>query len=318
MATPRNQPILVTGSPRSGTTWVGQMIARHPAVVYVWEPFNYHNRPYYAPMHCWFQQVTAAHEEQFRTYLRPLLEFRYPWREAVLERHTPRRFVGATLRSAAAWWRRITGCRPLMKDPIALFSAEWLARTYGMDMVVLIRHPAAFVSSLKRLKWRYRFHNFVNQPELLNGLLHPLAAEIVAHHQVEHSPIDDGILLWRVVHHVIRHYQQHHPDWIFLRHEDISQHPLEEFGWIFERIGLQMTSSVRRAIETHSSEDNPPEAGDQVVHQLKRHSKANVWNWQQRLSADEIARIRVQTEDMAPYWYGKADWGDTNVRPLAA
>jgi hypothetical protein len=318
MAGPRNKPILVTGSPRSGTTWLGQMIASHPSVVYVWEPFNYYNRPYYAPMHCWFQHVTAEQEASFRKYLRPLLEFRYPWLEAVLERRTARRFVGATQRTVTAWWQRLTGCRPLMKDPIALFSAEWLARTYGMDVIVLIRHPAAFVSSLKRLNWRYRFHNFVQQPELLNGLLRPFAEQILAHHRVEQSLIDDGILLWRVVHHVIRHYQQHHPDWIFLRHEDISQHPLEEFARIFERIGLPMTPEVRCAIEAHSSEDNPHEAGDQVIHQLKRHSKANIWNWRQRLSAEEIACIRAGTEDLAPSWYGDADWGEKNIRPLAA
>ena len=40
MSGTRNRPILVTGTQRSGSTWVGQMIASHPRVVYVWEPFN--------------------------------------------------------------------------------------------------------------------------------------------------------------------------------------------------------------------------------------------------------------------------------------
>lgn len=33
-------PILVTGSHRSGTTWVGQMLATSENIGYIWEPFN--------------------------------------------------------------------------------------------------------------------------------------------------------------------------------------------------------------------------------------------------------------------------------------
>src|SRR5439155_664004 len=50
-------------------------------------------------------------------------------------------FLGSRLRAA----------RPLLKDPIAAFSASWLARTFGMATVVVVRHPGAFASSLKRL-----------------------------------------------------------------------------------------------------------------------------------------------------------------------
>ena len=42
MSSRRARPILVTGSHRSGSTWVGKMIASHPRVAYVEEPFNAH------------------------------------------------------------------------------------------------------------------------------------------------------------------------------------------------------------------------------------------------------------------------------------
>jgi hypothetical protein len=314
MVGPRNKPILVTGILRSGSSWVGEMIASHPTVISFWEPFNYHTRPKNAPMHCCFQYVTAEQEKQFRKYLRPYVEFRHPWLEEVLDRIHPRRLVGATLRATKAWWRKVTGCRPLLKDPIALFSAEWLARTYNMDVVVLIRHPAAFVSSLKRLGWRFGFDNFTRQPELMNGMLRPFTEELRTYQQTDDTLLEDSILLWRIHHHVIHHYEQHHPNWIFIRHEDLSQRPVEEFGRIFERLGLPMTPDIRHKIETHSSTDNPAEAGHKVVHQWKRDSKANVWNWQQRLSPDEIAAVRAGTADLAPYWYDAASWGDLPLR----
>src|SRR5882672_1880226 len=35
-----SRPILVTGAHRSGSTWVGRMIARSPTIRYIHEPFN--------------------------------------------------------------------------------------------------------------------------------------------------------------------------------------------------------------------------------------------------------------------------------------
>ena len=36
----RNRPILLTGSHRSGTTWVGKIISASNSVGYIMEPFN--------------------------------------------------------------------------------------------------------------------------------------------------------------------------------------------------------------------------------------------------------------------------------------
>ena len=46
---PRSQSILVTGAPRSGTTWAGSTIAAAARLRYVHEPFNPH---YYRPALC--------------------------------------------------------------------------------------------------------------------------------------------------------------------------------------------------------------------------------------------------------------------------
>jgi len=80
-------------------------------------------------------------------------------------------FVRRTGRTVRSWKRRLAGERPLLKDPIAFFSAEWLARTYGADVVVLIRHPAGFAGSLKRMGSSFDFNDFLGQPDLLRASL---------------------------------------------------------------------------------------------------------------------------------------------------
>jgi hypothetical protein len=306
MATTSVRPILVTGTHRSGSTWVGEMIARHPRVVHVWEPFN-PGVPR-SPVKYWFHHVTDEDQEQFRAFLQPYLTFRYPWWSAVKERPHPRRLAGATLRTALGWWRRQLGYRPLMKDPIALFSAEWLARTYGMDVVVLIRHPAAFASSLKRLEWHFLFAHLLEQRRLMEEYLEPFHDEIRRFSGWLPDLIDQAILVWRIMHHVIHRYQRTHPDWIFLRHEDLSREPVAGFQNLFDRLGLHLSPRTRHAIETHSSSENPREAPERVAHQLKRDSKGNIWNWRSRLRPEEILRIRKETEDVASLFYSDADW----------
>ena len=41
---------------------------------------------------------------------------------------------------------------------------------------------------------------------------------------------------------------------------------------------------------------------------LKLDSRANIWNWRQRLTAAEIARVRARTETLAGHFYDAADW----------
>src|SRR5262245_42175545 len=140
----RNRPILVSGSARSGTTWVGKMIASHPRVAYLQEPFNPQYRHAGSPVQFFYEHVTPQTAPAFRDYLNRLMSFPTQWWAEVLARPTPRRLVGATLRLMECWRQRLA-CRPLLKDPIALFSAAWIAQNYNADMIVLIRHPAAYV-----------------------------------------------------------------------------------------------------------------------------------------------------------------------------
>lgn len=308
-----NRAILVTGSVRSGSTWVGKMIALHPAVYYVSEPFNTdHPR---CPATYRFHFVTPAEEERFRDYLHPHVELRYPLWEVLRDRDYPGGRLRVLLRSVKHAYRRLAGHRPLLKDPHALFSAEWLARSYGLDVIALVRHPAAFVSSLKRLGWRFHFNHLLEQKELLAGLLAPYEDDMRWLVARPHSGFDEAVLLWRVTHGVIRRYQKEHPNWAVVRHEDLSLAPVLGFRGLFTRLGLRTTPAVERAIREHTSGENPCEAEPGEVHRLKRDSRGNVWNWQKRLTSDEVLRIRRATEEEARHFYTDADWGD---RPRAA
>jgi Sulfotransferase family len=303
------RPILITGSHRSGSTWVGRMVASHPRVGYVHEPFNPEHHPACPVRHRW-HHVTAEDQGRFFAYLRRHLAFRHAWWKEGGALRSPRGATRATFRTLVDLWRRLVGVRPLVKDPLAFFSAEWVAEKFEADVVVLIRHPAAFAGSLKRLGWAFGFGQLLSQPRLMEGYLEPFRDEL---ERATRRPSDDvvehAILAWRVIYHVAREYRRRHTGWLFIRHEDLSLDPEHEFGQLFARLGLDFHPRARQAIREHTSSANPAEVPGQVPQLLRRNSRENVRNWRHRLSPAEVNRVYRGTWDVARFFYSEDELG---------
>ena len=299
----RPPPILVTGAHRSGTTWVGRMLALAPGVGYVHEPFN--PRFSAGAFERYFTVVTAENQARYAAELERALGFRYELGTRLRKRHRPRD-VARSLRDLARTERlRRRSPQPLVKDPIALLSAEWLAERFGMEVVVLIRHPAAFAASLKRLGWKHSFATFFEDGELPE-ILRPFEREIREQAERPGAILDQAALLWRLLYHAVDGYRERHPDWIFLRHEDASLEPLSTFERLYERLGLELTPTARGAIERATASDNP--AAPTSPHAVELDSAASLGRWRADLTAEEVETLRERTRDVWPRFYTDADW----------
>lgn len=303
-----SSPILVTGSHRSGTTWVGQMLAAGPEVGYVYEPFNVGPgiscNPH--PFSAWFVGLDGTDDAVRRADFQAILGFRYPV-VSNLGRLRGAKDAARLLRNLALSLRhRAQGRRPLLKDPIALFSAEWLARHFAASVVVMIRHPAAFCSSLKLKQWTFNFADLAGQPGLMAGPLAPMRGEIEQAVRSDLPLLEQAILLWNCIHLTIAGYQERHPDWHFVRHEDCSRDPLGSFQSLYAALGLTFTEQVRATILASSGADNPTEQAR--GQEFRRNSLLNIDNWRRRLTADEAALVRHRTGELADRWYGDESW----------
>ena len=69
------QPILVSGAHRSGTTWVGRMLAS-PQVAYISEPLNVWHRPgvLSARVKNWYQYICDENETDYLAAFEELLD----------------------------------------------------------------------------------------------------------------------------------------------------------------------------------------------------------------------------------------------------
>jgi Sulfotransferase family len=309
-----SRPILVTGAHRSGTSWIGSMLAAAsaPTVVQIVEPFNL-ERPIglcpERPPH-WFGYVTTATDRDLRRAMERTLDFRYA---------TVRELVGVrTPRSAARLARdryrfhraRTIAARPLMKDPIAVLSAEWLVDTFGMDAVVSIRHPAGFAASVARLNWRHPFDHFLAQPALMRDHLAPFEDEIAWYTAHERPVLEQAALLWKLIYTVVDGYRERRPGWVFVRLEDLAAAPLHRFADLYRNTGLRFDEYAEAAILASSSDANPGVTPGPSV--IDRNSVAAVQAWRTQLEPRDAATVRAIVGPLADRFYpddGRAERG---------
>jgi Sulfotransferase domain len=296
--------ILVTGSHRSGTTWVGRTISQHPKVRYVHEPFNV-SRPNHSMslrLDTWFTHYQSSNRKNdikasFDILLQSssLQNALHVCRRAGLDVKTPLRFG----KHLILW--TLFRPRVLIKDPIALLSAGWLHETYNLKVICMIRNPLAFVGSLKVAGWDFDFQHMQKQKELIQTLLIPFNDEIDKLCSYRGKFIDRACLLWNLLHLAILEYQKQYPSWLFVRHEDLADDPELGFLRIFDYLKLNMNRNIQEYIEEFASEQNSTEAKASIYQ--PRNSKESLGTWKNRLSPDEIARVRIATKNIGAQFY---------------
>ncbi len=263
------------------------MIATSPSVCYINEPFNINKRKFIFRPHFdyWFTYVTDNNEQQYYRQIKNLVEFRNKW--------------------LCRWSHK----RPLFKDPIALFSAEWLSSRFNMDTVVLIRHPAAFAGSLKVKNWTHPFEHFLSQPLLMNDHLKPFKEDIEEYAKNNKDIIDQAALLWNITHYMILKYKKNNPNWIFIRHEDLSRNPVDGFRSLFRKLNLNFLDSTIKSIEMSSSTEGPTNGRSRdKFRDLNRDSLANIYTWRYRLSSSEIERLKSTVQYISQEFYSEDEW----------
>lgn len=286
------------------------MLAASPRVGYIWEPFNLHCRPGIcaAGFKHWFFYVNDKNGQQYRQEIQNTLSFRYDYQAELAALSSVKdvaRMCRDTVKFASYRYQKR---RPLMKDPIALFSAEWLAQCFDMAVVILIRHPAAFASSIVRYSMPHPFADFLVQQEFMNDRLAPFEAQIREYASVKHDLLDQAILLWNICHDTISTYRKRHPEWIFIRHEDLAMNPVPQAEKIYQDLGLQFTVGARRFVERNASSENPKEVAQDEGGLIRRNSYSTVYNWHHRLSPEQISRVREGTDEIAAEFYDDASW----------
>lgn len=297
-----SRPILIIGSHRGGTTWVGKTIGFSPWTYYIGEVFNRKSQLLTPNILVYdYQYITPEINKHYEEQLEKILAFNFVWPN----RRGFRSLIPSRLKIIKHFHNWIGFPRPILKDPLASMSAEWLSQTFEMDVICLVRHPAAFIYSLKKIGWRFDFHQFLNQPQLIDDLLHPFVDQF---HPKPKDIIEEGALLWKCIYHVLSIYLQRNPEWGIFWFEDIASDPIASFKNIYERLGLNYPTWIQHRINSYSNKNNPVEAPKNDPFSIRRDSKKLREIWKTELTGDEITRIRLIVEPVSSQYYKNSDW----------
>ncbi|NEP77051.1 MAG: hypothetical protein F6K39_02045 [Okeania sp. SIO3B3] len=246
--------LLVTGSHRSGTSYTGAVLLSSQAYFQLLEPTN----PVYGSTmaDCWFPYArTQGDGGKYGQMVDHIFARRYNYRH-YLHGSLPKRALKALFGSKAsreALFYKYFGykLRPmLIKDPLASFLAERMARHHSADVLMCLRHPMSFFGSAKVGGHTFDFNNFLNQPDLVADFLSDEEAHM---HDNSLSYAERYGLLWHCINKVLLAFydrRQEGERWHIHKHEDMCANPVQTFGDAFAAFGLELSPKLRESVTT--------------------------------------------------------------------
>jgi len=291
--------ILVTGSHRSGTTWVGKMLTINNKNIYIHEPNNLDDRIKFNKYKTtyWFEYLTrdiiSGLDEDFR-------KLNYPLIVNLKRSKSFKDLLKSTYYYFLYTFSKIKGgYNVVVKDPISIFNID---HYLDLDYYVVVsqRNPFSFISSLYVKGWSFDFNHISLQEELMLKFPEEIQKQIKIFSNSENIPIiDQGILLWNMF--MVFISKKDNDKLVVINHEEFSRNPLIEFKKLYSRLGLDFDYNIERVISETTMVSSIPE--NEKSNDLVRNSRRNLNSFKRRLSNEEILSIYKGTQKYYPKYY---------------
>ncbi len=251
--------VVLASAPRSGSTWVLELLNHENAF-----------RPIFEPLHP--TRVPELSDARLRAYRRP--EEEAPDVEALLGR-----LLSGQLESP--WMdrfnRRWVSCQRLVKTVRGNLMLPWLAEKFpGLPIVLLLRHPCAVAASRKRLGWGSDIAPLLEQPALCRDYLRPHLAAMRSE-----DPFERQVYRW-AVHQLVPLSLLKPGQALVVFYEDLVAHPEAHLPLLFAYARARRPERAVRGLRRPSV---------LTKRSLTRLSSAEaLTRWQASVSAEQRAR----------------------------
>ncbi len=275
-------PILVTGVPRSGTTWLARLLATSPGTAMAGrEPMNPRGRQYAlgGTLDGWARLTELTRRQRF------LLRSAYRgWNPLVYSRFGMRQWAGP-----------LPGTRMVVKDPYAMLSTPAVAAATGAVPVLVYRHPGAVLASYRRVHWTPRLDELARIVATAGtdeqGLDLP---EIPAPGQV--APAKEIGLFWAALHEFAL-ADAASAGTIIVSHTELATGGVEAGRALAEQLELTWSPAMAAELSKEASGRAVPAA---QLHNFDRAPAAVAEEWRSRLDDEEIETVaNVSAETLA-------------------
>jgi hypothetical protein len=305
--------ILIVGVPRSGTTWIGEVLGATPGTTLLAEPDNHFHVAYAWKAKCMLglreHPSLVRGESNSRTRMfeqlwdaalsgrrrSPVADLRLKLSGSLVEGSRPALVSGALagdirvparLRLAGALASPVSPPTPehpnlIVKSVYSSLCVEWIAGRWPVEVVIVLRNPLNVVSSWLDLGWLG-----TGTRDVLSTIDPEAEQRLSARYGLgapPSTPIGRAARLIGLLTCELREVANRHPQWHVAVHEDVCAAPSSRLRALTEDLGLEwplamddlveQTNRPGRAFETRRIAADLPEA------------------WRHRLRDEEVEQV---------------------------
>lgn len=287
---PIDRPLLVIGNGRSGTSWIGDTLSQERSLTY-----------YREPCHPGRKGLSGeAADAVWTRYVPPGGSDRY------FQETLGGAFDGLMVRGGGVSWRGLPARvlqrpRILVKEVAAFLSLDWLYQRWKPEVLVVVRHPCAYAASVRALRHDAaeiaRFDMLRNNKTLQQNYI----GHLMPHLTSVEGPLEASVASWAIRNYINLRLQAERPEWQVIYYEELARNPAEKFRSLFLKYNLHWDKTIAEWIRAKTTTE-------QVGHfTTSRVSSTRIDAWRQRLSSEEVARIRRVVEPFDLPIYSHAD-----------
>lgn len=278
-----NEPILVTGMPRSGTTWLARLLSSVPGTALTGrEPMNPRGRQYAlaGTLSGWARIDTLSRRQRralVTSYagINPLVYSKYGQRQ---------------------WAAVLPRVRVIVKDPFAMLSLPAVQEATRARPILVYRHPGAALTSYRRMGW---------SPDL--DELGPIVAGFVRTHGpvtgVEPLPrganldeVDAMAWFWNCLYGMALHDRASAEHSLVVSHSDVAQGGTAYAQHLYATLGLKWGEQAAGHLRVQDGDQHSPDVT--TLHNFNRPPERVAHEWEDKVTTSERARIEELTAEV--------------------
>ena len=280
---PLSPPVVILSLPRSGSSWVGEIMGLSPTALYLREPIThtYLNRHPTSPSE--FELDTNKVPKTYETCATQVFKG-YPL------------FNESIVKSPKQWSLLKRKDKRIIIKEVNPFMLKWLMGNFKPHIVFLIRHPAAVTYSFDRMGWSGKKFESRFSGETLKKKI-PHYKQFTHSFWAEHGAFQAFLL------NEVCQMAKGYNNFTIVRYEDLCADPVNEYKKLFDFAQLQWNDAVEQKILERCN----PSRINHDAYSTQRNAAYEMEKWKKEVPLEKILELKRAYLSFDPPYY-KDDW----------
>ncbi len=283
---PLSPPVLVISLPRSGSSWVGDILGSSCSSLYLREPITQSYLATGKDISVFYVEPDSPPDE-YSTFAEQAFNALPVFKSGIVKQ--PEKWTLSKRRSSRLVIKEV--------NPMAL---PWITQHFEPKIIFLVRHPAAVASSYYKLGW----HDVSLEQRLPPELLPPEYAKLKSNKDfwAQHACFQAKAL--QIALDALANY----PDKRLVAYERLCLNPIDSFRDLYAWAELPWSESVERKIIDKSGLGANQTANTDKQYDTSRKSSEMIKSWRNDLNKQQINRLRDNYLDFGLPLYPAVEW----------